>query len=137
MKTKSKLKTHKKIILLSSLVGLVCVGLGVLAYKSVKPPQCIDVIRNAADNNNRKMIMPNRDGGVFLLLQEETGGVRFIGYIGPKSAESLAEDMAKSGLLQIRVENTGQCEAESGLIYTVVEGNYMIAEHAPESHGPT
>lgn len=136
MKTKSKLKTHRRAILISSAIGAVCIGVGVAVFNSTTPPSCIDVIKNAADNNNRKMIMPNRDAGVFLLVQEETGGVRFVGYVGPKSAESLSEEMARAGLIQVNVKQTGQCEAESGLIYTVVEGSYMVAEPVPEAQGP-
>lgn len=131
MKKPSVIKKNKKKIILSSIFAIVVSLTGLLVLKTSEPEPCIDILRKSAETESQKMLLPNKDGGLFLLINKDTH-VQFIGYLGPKSIETLASEMTNAGLLQVDVKKEGQCVAENGLVYTLATGTYVPAAPKPD-----
>lgn len=105
----------------------------ILATMPNEPVSCIKMLKSRAEEVEQKIVLPNQDGGLFLMMQGgQPNTVLFKGYVGPKSADLLKDQMVESGLLSVSVKTEGTCEAESGLVYTVVSGSYIVPPPAPE-----
>jgi hypothetical protein len=114
-------------------IGLTAAGLAGIAIFMVAPtspePSCRSLVLEKANKLTQKMIMPNGDGGVFLLSQgSEPQQIVFFGYVGPTTATTLLNDMLEVGLTGVSVQSSGQCTAENGLVYTTVYGKYKVRE---------
>lgn len=73
----------------------------------------------------KSAVIQNQDGGLFVLTGHE-GAVRFSGFVGPRSAQTLETDMIQQGLVDVSVSTEGQCVSDSGLVYTLVKGEYSL-----------
>lgn len=109
-------------------------GLMIVVNSTSEPKLiCIDVLKQKAETLEKKAVESNPDGGLFLISEgKQPRQVNFTGYVGPKTVEVMRVQMVESGLLNIRVETQGTCEAENGLIYTLVTGTYTIPEQKPD-----
>lgn len=129
------MKLNKVLLAVCGVTGAVAALLGVVNYVS-KPAitvGCIDALKAKADTDQNKMILPNQDGGFFLLLQgERPNNVKFYGFLGPKSAANLKGLMLENGLQKVSVHLDGQCETDGGLLYTLVSGQYDVPEPKPD-----
>jgi hypothetical protein len=97
-------------------------------------PSCIQTLKTKAEKAEQKMVMQNDDGGLFLLTNSDVPGlVQVLGFIGPKSLESVVSQMENSGLVNISMKLGEECVVESGLIYTLVSGSYEIPTPPSES----
>lgn len=123
-------------IALTGLVAAVAGSVGLISFilsDSSDRPICIDVLKAEANKVEQKMAMPNSDGGLYLLTQgDKTDRVNFLGYVGPKSVEKVKPMMIENGLQNVSVKTVGQCETESGLIYTLVSGHYDLPVPQPD-----
>lgn len=124
---------------------LVIVGLGLLSglvTASVvnfavdvllrEPDSCIQILKRKAEQVENKMVLPNDDGGLFLMTEAGPREVSFLGYLGPTSVDRMHDQMIESGLTNVSVKKEGVCKAENGLEYTVVSGKYTLPEEKPD-----
>ena len=121
------------------LTVLVFIGFGcVMLLPSKAPPNCRSLVLERANKVTQKMIMPNDDGGVFLLSRgPEPMQIVFYGFVGPSTATTLQTEMVEVGLQDVRVNVSGHCSADNGLLYTIVHGAYKTApQPQPESQEP-
>lgn len=104
-------------------------AIGTFMLLPAKQPQnCRTLILERANKVTQKMLMPNGDGGVFLLSRgPEPLQIVFYGFVGPVTATTLQTEMIESGLQEVRVSSSDTCSADNGLIYTVVYGSYKVA----------
>ena len=132
-----KLNLASKIGIGLTVVGLIGFG-GVMLLPSKAPPNCRSLVLERANKVTQKMIMPNGDGGVFLLSRgPEPMQIVFYGFIGPTTATTLQSEMIEVGLQDVRVGVSGHCSADNGLLYTVVYGAYKTApQPQPEPQEP-
>lgn len=92
------------------------------------PPSCEGLLSERANEADEKVIMNNRDGGLYLMTRgPEQRQVLFFGYLGPVSAEQLRGEMVDAGLTKVKIETEGTCVSEGGVKYTVVVGSYVPA----------
>jgi hypothetical protein len=111
-------------IMLSVAIALVAM---IIHRELQTTPDCISVLKEKASHSDQKTIVPNGDGGLFLLTGSDVPGlVQVLGYIGPKSLDNLVEQMEQSGLSNISMKLGDECTVESGLLYTLVSGSYEI-----------
>ena len=111
-----------------ALTGLIYVASNGLM--SSQPANCTAILKSRY-LHGQSAVMPNSDGGLFVLTGSE-GSVLFTGFVGPKTALSLKNDMLDQGLIQVNVETEGQCVTDSGVIFTLVSGQYSIPQQ-PEA----
>jgi hypothetical protein len=117
---------HKVLLALAIVVPLA----GVVAHRTLltEPVSCNQLLMEKASEVERKMLMQNSDGGLYLMTEGvEERQILFIGYVGPVSAEQLRVQMINAGLSKVHVETDGICVSEGGLEYTVVTGSYITA----------
>lgn len=115
------------------------IGFGtIMMLPSKAPPNCRSLVLERANKVSQKMVIPNGDGGVFLLSQgSEPMQIVFYGFIGPVTATTLKTEMIEVGLQDVRVSVSGHCSADNGLLYTVVYGAYKTApQPQPELQEP-
>ena len=123
-------------------IGLTIIGLlgfgAIMLLPAKPPPNCRSLVLERANKVTQKMIMPNGDGGVFLLSRgPEPMQIVFYGFIGPTTATTLQSEMIEVGLQDVRVSVSGHCSADNGLLYTVVYGAYKTApQPQPEPQEP-
>ena len=123
-------------------IGLTIIGLlgfgAIMLLPAKAPPNCRSLVLERANKVTQKMIMPNGDGGVFLLSRgPEPMQIVFYGFIGPTTATTLQSEMIEVGLQDVRVSVSGHCSADNGLLYTVVYGAYKTApQPQPEPQEP-
>jgi hypothetical protein len=116
-------------------VGLAVVsGVGIAAAVNFlnTPRSCVQMLKDRAEKNEKHMVLPNQDGGLFLMLEAGPSVVDFLGYAGPKTVALMEERMVEAGLLNVTVKNDGTCQADNGLEYTVVKGRYTVPEQKPD-----
>jgi len=121
-------------------IGLTIIGLlgfgAIMLLPAKPPPNCRSLVLERANKVTQKMIMPNGDGGVFLLSRgPEPMQIVFYGFIGPTTATTLQSEMIEVGLQDVSVDVSGHCSADNGLLYTVVYGAYKTAPQ-PELQEP-
>jgi len=123
----------KLLVALGSISGLASLAV-LLSTRPDKPlPVCLELMKAQAQKPNVKTVAPNPDGGFFVVFDgQEQNQIDFIGYVGPKSVQVMREQMTEAGMKKIRVEVTGTCEVENGLIYTLVKGSYIVPEQKPD-----
>lgn len=109
-------------------------SLTLLSTRSETPlPVCLELMKEQAERSDTKTVAPNPDGGLFVVFDgKEPGQIEFVGYVGPKSVQVMREQMTEAGMKKIKVESTGTCEVENGLVYTVVQGSYTVPEPKPD-----
>ena len=125
--------------------ALIIVGLGLLSglvTASVvnfavdvllrEPETCVQILKRKAEQVERKMVVPNQDGGLFLMTEGQPREVNFLGYLGPASVDRMRDQMVESGLKDVKVKREGTCKAENGLEYTLVSGKYTLPEEKPD-----
>jgi hypothetical protein len=97
-------------------------------------PDCIDTLKQRASRAKQKMVVPNQDGGMFLLTDSDVPGlIQVLGFIGPKSLDRVVQDMENAGLVNVSMTLSKECVVDSGLVYTLVTGSYEIPTPKDES----
>ena len=127
----SKVKVIAGLAVLSGLVVASVVNVAMNIVTS-EPRSCVGILRKRAEEVENKMVLPNQDGGLFLMTEGGQRVVNFLGYVGPKTVEKMREQMVESGLTNVTVKQEGTCQSESGLEYTVVSGRYTLPEEKPD-----
>lgn len=123
----------KLAIALGSVIGLASVATLLSTRSETQLPVCLDLMKEQAERSDTKTVAPNPDGGLFVVFDgKEPGQIEFVGYVGPKSVQVMREQMTEAGMKKIKVESTGTCEVENGLVYTVVQGSYIVPEPKPD-----
>lgn len=118
----------KRIVLIALVVTIPLAGLVAHRTLLAEPVSCNQLLMEKASEVERKMLMQNSDGGLYLMTEGvEERQILFIGYVGPASAEQLRVQMINAGLSKVHVETDGTCLSEGGLEYTVVTGSYVTA----------
>lgn len=129
------MKLNVKLVAIA-LVSFAMPTVVVLTVKSLQSeplPECVSVLKEKAKVETRKMVAPNQDGGLFLLLESHIpNNINFHGFLGPKTASTLQQQMQENGLKGVEVKVEGQCETESGLVYTLVSGHYEMPVEKPD-----
>lgn len=120
---------------LSIMLAVVIALIAMIIHRELQTtPGCISVLKEKAMRSDQKMVVPNEDGGFFLLTSSEVPGlVQVLGFIGPKSLERVVEGMESAGLVNISLKLGKECVVESGLVYTLVSGSYEIPTPPAES----
>lgn len=115
-------KNKKKLVLIASILSIIGV-LALIVYGQTKLENCSDILKNNSNNEYKKTIIFNKDGGLYLLLEKENLN-EFIGFIGPNTYRYVQAELINSGVLELNIEKKQECLAENGLVYTVIKGNY-------------
>lgn len=97
-----------------------------------EPRSCVGILKKRAEEVENKMVLPNDDGGLFLMTEGGPRVVNFLGYVGPSTVEKMRGQMIEAGLTDVTVKSEGTCQTESGLEYTVVSGRYTLPEENPD-----
>jgi hypothetical protein len=130
--SKMKLERSTRLAVMLS-VGVALVAM--LIHRELQTtPDCVEVLKQKASRAKQKMVVPNQDGGMFLLTDSDVPGlIQVLGFIGPKSLDRVVEDMENAGLVNVSMSLDKECVVESGLVYTLVSGSYEIPTPKSES----
>ena len=113
----------------SIMLAVVVALIAMLIHRELQTtPECVSLLKEKAMRAEQKMVVPNEDGGLFLLTNSDVPGlIQVLGFIGPNSLEHVVSQMESAGLVNVSMKLGKECVVESGLIYTLVSGSYEIA----------
>jgi hypothetical protein len=120
-------------IIALAVVSVVVSVASLIVVQLKDPPSCTATLKTKSESAQQKMVVQNDDGGLYLLTSTDVAGViEVLGFIGPKSLESMVENMERSGLINVSMKVKGQCIADNGLVYSLVNGYYSLPAPKPE-----
>lgn len=124
------MKLNPTLLIAASAMGVVVAAVAIVSSMGKSPQtNCMTMLRAHASEAEEKIVLPNSDGGLYLLVKTDNPRkIVFHGFAGPKTVENLRVEMINQGLLKVKVDTDSTCETDGGVVYTVVSGSYEVPE---------